>query len=576
MARALPEPGEVIAGKYLVTSFIGRGGMGAVYVVEHQLTKKRLAVKCLLPEHAEHPELVERFMREAQAAGRVHHRYIVNVFDVGREGDLFYLVMELVEGKLLSELLHDRTLPFEQLLVILMRAMEGVAAAHAQGVVHRDLKPDNILVCTGATGKLDEPRVLDFGISKLEEDATLPLTRSGLMMGTPSYMSFEQMNSQRDLDQRVDVYAMGVILYEALSGRTPYVAESVGALAIRMVSAPPDPLSSMRPDLAPELVQVVERAIARERDERYPSMQALIDALNAFLPADLLGSTAALESRTPRAVATHAALRLDGSDRDFAPSTQTRKETPLRVDVDEDSPRKAQPEQTLPFGKMALVAAGTLALLALFVPMLRGSRAGGDAPDLPAAAPQPYQRTAKQAPSKVTAPAVEARAKTASAAAPNTVAPVAEALPSSAEPLAERAADARAARNKREKKEPLALEEMVPKAPLVPEAERALIDAERRARNAPKPVDGAVVDKPATPDKQPLNPLQPAKLTGPEALPSRPPVEGAQAPSGNAPAAPNGESVTPKGEAAPPAEAEAPVEPIPAPPPAEAPPAPGE
>src|SRR5690349_404949 len=154
MARALPQPGEIIAEKYLVTGLIGRGGMGAVYVVEHRVTHKRLAVKCLLPEHSEQPELVERFLREAQAAGRIQHRYVVDVFDVGQDQGLLYIVMELIDGRQLGDVLRDTSLPAEDVLVILMRAMEGVSAAHALGIVHRDLKPENILVCRGPTGKL--------------------------------------------------------------------------------------------------------------------------------------------------------------------------------------------------------------------------------------------------------------------------------------------------------------------------------------------------------------------------------------------------------------------------------------
>ncbi|HEY6881145.1 MAG TPA: protein kinase [Polyangiales bacterium] len=281
-SRGLLQPGTVVAEKYVISRLLGRGGMGAVYVVEHRVTGKKLALKCLLPEHLEHPEFVERFLREAQAAGRIDHRNVVDVFDVGRDGDLIYIVMELLDGKPLSELLRAGQLSLEETLQIVVRAMEGVAAAHAVGIVHRDLKPDNILVCVGQSGRLDDPRVLDFGISKLEDDVSKPLTKSGVMLGTPYYMAFEQINSQRDLDQRVDVYAMGVILYETMAGRPPYVAESVGALAIRMMSGPPVPLSQLRPELPPGLADVVMRSVARDRDQRFPSMNALIEALRPY------------------------------------------------------------------------------------------------------------------------------------------------------------------------------------------------------------------------------------------------------------------------------------------------------
>jgi len=284
MSTSLPEPGDIVAERYVIERLLGRGGMGVVYVVTHMTTGKRLALKCLLPEYVQHPELVERFLREAQAAGRIEHRHIVDVFDAGRDGSILYMVMALLEGKSLTALLQDEALTLEETLGILVRAMDGVAAAHAEGIVHRDLKPDNIFVCVGPSGRLDDPRVLDFGISKLEDDATHSLTQSGVMMGTPYYMSFEQLNSQRDLDQRVDVYAMGVILYEALAGQVPYVAESAASLAIRMLTQPVTSLSVLRPDLPKGLADVVMKAIARDRDERHPSMRALIQDIRPFAP----------------------------------------------------------------------------------------------------------------------------------------------------------------------------------------------------------------------------------------------------------------------------------------------------
>jgi serine/threonine protein kinase len=342
MQRGLPEPGEIIAEKYLVTGLIGRGGMGAVYVVEHRVTGKRLAVKCLLPEHSNQPELVERFLREAQAAGRIQHRNVVDVFDVGKDGELLYIVMELLDGKQLADLMRDHALPLDDMLSILLHAMEGVAAAHAHGIVHRDLKPENIMVCVGQSGRLDDPRVLDFGISKLEEEASMPLTRSGVMMGTPYYMSFEQINSQRDLDQRVDVYAMGVILYESMSGQVPYMAESVGALAIRMMSGPPRPLSELRPDLPTGLVDVVMRSIAKERDERYPTMQALIEAVRPFVDKDVPQALASARASVPMTTPARSSLRLSNGDAPTMRATPTPEG--LRVfDDDDRSQRPVQP-----------------------------------------------------------------------------------------------------------------------------------------------------------------------------------------------------------------------------------------
>ena len=284
MQPELLSPGFVIAGKYVIERTLGRGGMGAVYVVSHVNTGKRLALKVLLPEFVHNADIVGRFLREAQVMGRLQHRHVIDVFDVGRDGDVLYIVMELLDGKPLGDLLHDESLTLEEALVILARAMEGIAAAHDVGVIHRDIKPDNIFVCIGASGRLDDPRVLDFGISKLDDGVAEQLTRSGVAMGTPYYMSIEQLNGQRDLDARVDVYAMGVILYEAISGAPPYTADSISALAIRVLTTNPVPLGQLRPDLPRGLADVVMKAMAKQRDDRYRSMRQLIEALRPFIP----------------------------------------------------------------------------------------------------------------------------------------------------------------------------------------------------------------------------------------------------------------------------------------------------
>jgi serine/threonine-protein kinase len=514
MARALPQPGEIIADKYLVTGQIGRGGMGAVYVVEHRLTGKRLAVKCLLPEHSEHPDLVERFLREAQAAGRIQHRYVVDVFDVGRDGDLLYIVMELLDGKQLGDLLRDMTLPVEEMLVILVRAMEGVAAAHAEGIVHRDLKPENILVCQGQSGRLDDPRVLDFGISKLEEDARRPLTRSGVMMGTPFYMSFEQISSKRDLDQRVDVYAMGVITYEALCGRVPYVAESVGALAVQMMSGPPTPLAELRPDLSPELVAVVMRAIALDRDERYPTMRALIDALMPFVETDLSKTPARGSVQVRGSSPAYSSLRLTTGDAPTLSETPARADGPLRVDEVDESSRPQTAEHELPLGKIVMGALAVLALVLVGIGVARrGEPAAGEAPA--AAAEAPASRTepapAAQNPGEPVAPSAEgikgaaAANVDADAAVQDPAGAVAAALDAAGVAAAEQQGTERDRRGKKAKKRgaTLTLDQMVPKAPAITDEER----------DAPAPQ--------AAPEQAPAAPVPPPPVpAAPETVPA--------------------------------------------------------
>jgi serine/threonine protein kinase len=486
MARALPQPGEIIAEKYLVTGLIGRGGMGAVYLVEHRVTGKRLAVKCLLPEHSEQPELVERFLREAQAAGRIQHRYVVDVFDVGQDNGLLYIVMELIDGKQLGDVLRESRLPAEDVLLVLSRAMEGVAAAHAQGIVHRDLKPENILVCRGPSGRLDDPRVLDFGISKLQEDdARGPLTKSGMMMGTPYYMSFEQINSQRDLDQRVDVYAMGVILFEALSGRVPYLAESVGALAIRMMSGPPDSLAELRPDLSPALVEMVMRAIARERDERYPTMQALIDAVAPFVREELSLTPARGSVRLGTGgAAVSTSLRQSVGGAKTLRSTPTgRGESKLRVDEDDESARPTTGAHEFPLGKVLFAAVGVL-VVALALVLWRQSAAHvTDAPSVGAAAPPPPPASPALGPDGPLPASAEPLKRgegvfvDASAGDAPSAAEVLEAAQPEPEPVEDAPGPAKGGKKKPLKRgkhaaEPLSLDQMVPKAPALPPEER--------------------------------------------------------------------------------------------------------
>jgi serine/threonine-protein kinase len=298
------QAGQVVAGKYVIEGELGRGGMGAVYVARHRGTGKAMALKCLLPELLTNAEFVARFLREAQVGGTVHHRNVVDVLDVGRDGDVLYLVMELLEGKPLTALLQDESMTLEQALLIILRAMEGVAAVHAHGIIHRDLKPDNIFVTYGTDGRLDHPKVLDFGISKLDGAGQGSLTQSGMALGTPYYMCVEQLSGRRDLDQRVDVYAIGVILYEAIAGVLPYWADSISALAIKLLTEQPVHLQQVRPDLPAGLAGVIMRAMSLERERRHPTLQALIEELRPFVPQAsrvMLPEGSGRPLRTPRA-----------------------------------------------------------------------------------------------------------------------------------------------------------------------------------------------------------------------------------------------------------------------------------
>jgi serine/threonine-protein kinase len=282
--------------KYRVVRVIGEGGMGVVFEAEHTLTQKRVALKWMLPALASTPDLAARFLREAQAAARVRHPNVVDVYDYGKHNDAAYLVMEYLEGETLTATLRRGDLPLPTLLGLLLPALRAVAAAHKQGVVHRDIKPDNIFLSRHE--ELIEAKVLDFGISKVEARGAqaVSLTRTGTAMGTPHYMSYEQLVGEKEIDGRTDVYAFGVILYEILTGRLPFEAETFSALIVKVATTEPLPPAQLRADIPLPLQEIVRWTMAKDRDQRCPSMDALISALEPFGP----GKSAPSYSSSPQ------------------------------------------------------------------------------------------------------------------------------------------------------------------------------------------------------------------------------------------------------------------------------------
>jgi serine/threonine-protein kinase len=279
--------GAVLGGKFRVVRQLGEGGMGVVLEAEHTVSGKRVAVKWMRPELASRPEAVERFLREARASARVRHPNVVDVYDVVHEGNAAFLVMELLEGEPLTAVLERGGMPAHELIALLLEAMRGVAAAHREGVIHRDIKPDNIFLARETDRSLRIPKVLDFGISKLSGGEGLALTQTGATLGTPLYMSFEQLCGVRDIDARTDVYAFGVILYEALTGRPPYEAETFPELIVKIANTQPKPPKSLRSDIPRSLDRLIQSAMAKERDQRFPSLEAMIRALEPFVTAEL-------------------------------------------------------------------------------------------------------------------------------------------------------------------------------------------------------------------------------------------------------------------------------------------------
>jgi serine/threonine-protein kinase len=286
MFDAALAPGTILAGKFRVVSRLGEGGMGAVYEIEHELTKHRRALKLLHKSMAAMPSVVERFLREASAAGRVGNPHIVETFDAGvLESGEPYLVMELLRGQPLSARIAAGKMPLLEVVDLIGQAAAGVHAAHTAGIVHRDLKPDNLFITEGADGR-PFVKILDFGISKFDPQKTggLQLTQEGAALGTPYYMPPEQIRGEGSLDARADVYALGVILYECLSGVRPFEAETLPHLAILIHTGQPKPIAEHRPELPPGLVALVHGAMAPDRGQRMQSAGELRSMLEHYGP----------------------------------------------------------------------------------------------------------------------------------------------------------------------------------------------------------------------------------------------------------------------------------------------------
>lgn len=291
-ADAISNLGDTVAGKYAIEGILGRGGMGVVYQASHVMTGRRVAIKRMLRERVS-DEARERFFREAQAVGRIHHPNVIDIYDVGEDDEGLFLVMEFLHGESLGDALERFRLSAEDLIYVLMPALRGIHAAHQVNVIHRDLKPDNIFLCRGPDGSAREAKVLDFGISKLvgsDRNKMESLTQAGALIGTPYYMAPEQVMGSKNIDARTDVYALGVILFEGLSGHLPFESSQLAELLVSISTRPPQALDLLQPGLPPTLVEIVHKAIARDPDSRFASVEALGLALEPFAGGTLFRS----------------------------------------------------------------------------------------------------------------------------------------------------------------------------------------------------------------------------------------------------------------------------------------------
>ena len=299
---------SAVGDRYLVEAELGRGGMSVVYRALDRRLHRRVAVKVLPPELAFNAEVRERFLREAQTAAQLNHPSIVPIYTVDERDGVVYFVMALVEGESVASLVRrgPGRRPFDEIQRVLCDVADALAFAHARGVVHRDVKPDNILI-EGTSGR---PIVTDFGIARAAE-ADSRLTLTGVAMGTPAYMSPEQALGERDVDGRSDIYSLGVVGYQMLAGEPPFSASNTPALLMKHVSEPPRPIAQLRPDAPPTLVGAITRALAKKPEERWRDAAQFRDAVAGVGAAG--AAAAAIASR---------GLRVEGGGRRETPAAQ--------------------------------------------------------------------------------------------------------------------------------------------------------------------------------------------------------------------------------------------------------------
>jgi eukaryotic-like serine/threonine-protein kinase len=374
-----PREGDVLAGKFRIERVLGVGGMGMVVSAMHLQLDERVAIKFLLPEALMNAEAVARFGREARAAVKIKSEHVARVTDVGAlETGAPYMVMELLRGQDLSQLLRDTgALPIALAVQYVLQACEALAEAHAIGIVHRDLKPANLFLTARADGS---PciKVLDFGISKVSSQSgsgsDMGMTRTQSIMGSPLYMSPEQMASARDVDQRTDIWAIGCVLYELVTGRVPFEAETMPQLCTLILHTQPPSPRSIRGDIPELLDQAILRCLRKDRNQRYTDVAQLATDLAAFSP-DAGPRSAARISRvlsssgisSPVLASSQGSAVVAGSSTGAAwGNTQT-----------------ARGSRAVWYG---LVAASALAVLGLVLWKAAGAHRGPTTPDVSAAA----------------------------------------------------------------------------------------------------------------------------------------------------------------------------------------------
>jgi serine/threonine-protein kinase len=332
--------GALVGDRFRVQRIIGRGGMGEVYAARHTQTGKDVALKLIRTTPGSGDEQVRRFLREARAATAIQHPNVIEVFDVFAEPDgTPVMVMELLKGEPLSKrLARERAFPLHVVAELLVPACRALQAAHAKGIVHRDLKPDNIFLATTPSGTV--PKVLDFGIAKVLDPTKISSetqgqqTNTGSILGTPHYMSYEQAMSDKTVDHRTDVWSMGVMIFEALTGRRPLSYETLGEMYTKLLQSKVPSIHEYLPDLPADVAAVVDHALAKLAQDRLADIGQVADVLSRYADPSVAGAQVG-GRYVPDAVAprpgqtgsglTASAAPVSGSTAELAPRTGPRR-----------------------------------------------------------------------------------------------------------------------------------------------------------------------------------------------------------------------------------------------------------